>query len=527
MSFFSKVKSKASGAVNALKRAIAPAPKQSVAPVASVAPRQTLAPNISTPQGIGQTQSNGSVTLLNKQGVATGSVINNKGVGSTPMPSQPSSPYYAPPAPQALPDFPAPPSSNGPRPLSFGGSSSTQTSTPATTSGSGGALDALSRLANTPIDQSKMPATALSAYQQATQSNQTPATPPAQSAVASIDPGAGAGAAVDVGGVQPNIKSNFYQIIDKSADSATQRSQLDQGRQQEDALRQNSAQSIKAKIAELTAQRDAMIAAGDQTPVDRTQLDTFGLDTPYKPDSQPAVSHISAQLDALEKELLSLMQDSPEYTAAKEALNAKEAEEAAIKSRLTKGVANIEEQPIAYSFLSGQSAALKNQANADLQTNYAGQIPLQQRLATEQAKKQSSIDVVKTKYGNLDKERNRMEDTYKTNYGRSNTLADREAEQRNKLALAAAKPTKTSSQSNYTSSANITALKNKLKQSSYEGAEADGKYADPNIYLANYNSYPDKAEFLRLFPPATYINPANNFLPREIMQFVKQGGRSA
>lgn len=72
----------------------------------------------------------------------------------------------------------------------------------------------------------------------------------------------------------------------------------------------------------------------------------------------------------------------------------------------------------------------------------------------------------------------------------------------------------------------ITALKNALNESKFQGAEADGKYADPNLYLVNYNSYPDKAEFLRLFPPSTYINPANTWLPAEIMQFTKKDSGS-
>lgn len=53
---------------------------------------QTLAPNISTPQGIGQTQKNGSIVLLNPQGRPTGSVISSTGVGSTISPAPSGSP---------------------------------------------------------------------------------------------------------------------------------------------------------------------------------------------------------------------------------------------------------------------------------------------------------------------------------------------------------------------------------------------------------------------------------------------------
>lgn len=81
---------------------------------------------------------------------------------------------------------------------------------------------------------------------------------------------------------------------------------------------------------------------------------------------------------------------------------------------------------------------------------------------------------------------------------------------------------KGSSGSNSIPTKSITALRNALNESKFAGSQADGKYSDPDLYLANYNSYPDKAEFLKLFPPATYINPANTYLPQEIMKFTKQ-----
>lgn len=78
------------------------------------------------------------------------------------------------------------------------------------------------------------------------------------------------------------------------------------------------------------------------------------------------------------------------------------------------------------------------------------------------------------------------------------------------------------------SSADIKALKDALNQTKFDttNPEADGKYADPTLYLQNYESYPDKAEFLRLFPPSQYINPENTWLPDEIMRFVKKPASS-
>jgi len=74
------------------------------------------------------------------------------------------------------------------------------------------------------------------------------------------------------------------------------------------------------------------------------------------------------------------------------------------------------------------------------------------------------------------------------------------------------------------SSKDQTALKNALNESKYQGPEADGKYVDPTLYLQNYEAWiqagGSKEEFFRMFPPATYINPANTWLPPEIMNFV-------
>lgn len=81
------------------------------------------------------------------------------------------------------------------------------------------------------------------------------------------------------------------------------------------------------------------------------------------------------------------------------------------------------------------------------------------------------------------------------------------------------------------SSKQVTALKNALNDSKYAGEEADGKYADPNLYLQNYQSWiqagGSKEEFFRMFPPATYINPENKWLPPEIMQFTKKSSSSS
>lgn len=101
--------------------------------------------------------------------------------------------------------------------------------------------------------------------------------------------------------------------------------------------------------------------------------------------------------------------------------------------------------------------------------------------------------------------------------------------QGNPIASVAPKPAAakgTGGTSNSIAPKQVTAMKNALNASKFQGAEADGKYADPNLYLQNYTSWKDSggdpSVFLKTFPPATYINPANTWLPKEIMQFTKK-----
>lgn len=81
------------------------------------------------------------------------------------------------------------------------------------------------------------------------------------------------------------------------------------------------------------------------------------------------------------------------------------------------------------------------------------------------------------------------------------------------------------------SSQQISQLKEALNNSKFQGPEADGKYVDPNLYLQNYQSWLQAGgsaeEFFRIFPPATYINPANTWMPEEIMRFVKKPAASS
>ena len=76
----------------------------------------------------------------------------------------------------------------------------------------------------------------------------------------------------------------------------------------------------------------------------------------------------------------------------------------------------------------------------------------------------------------------------------------------------------------------ISLLKQALNASKFQGPEADGRYADPSLYLINYQNWLDAGgtaeDFFEEFPPKTYINPANTWLPEEIMRFVNKPSSS-
>lgn len=62
-----------------------------------------------------------------------------------------------------------------------------------------------------------------------------------------------------------------------------------------------------------------------------------------------------------------------------------------------------------------------------------------------------------------------------------------------------------------------------LTASASKGAEADGTYADPNLYLQMYQHWVTQGgkgtDFLKTYPFATYINPANTWLSQSISDF--------
>ena len=326
---------------------------------------------------------------------------------------------------------------------------------------------------------------------------------------------------------QSQVKSKIgeqYTTItnDTASDSSTMQKNLDVIKQQDTAEKQGQLMSLQNELASKQAQL-AALQAGEQ-PTETTLTEGQPTTTyAYNPEGQSQISTLSAQIKAMEEEIARVQQDSPELQAATQAIQKKIAEEAMIKANLTQGVANVQDQPIAQGFISGQSAALERQAQAKLQTNAAQRIPLQQQLATEQAKKQTAIDVVKTKYGGLADERGRLEDIYKTNYQRANTVVDRNYQLKGGTTTTTAGlntgKTFVSGNLKYAND-DYNEDRNTLLSTSIRDAQGnpnrgtDG-YTNPSIYLDLYRQWIAngglKSDFLQVYPIKDYINPQNNW----------------
>lgn len=87
----------------------------------------------------------------------------------------------------------------------------------------------------------------------------------------------------------------------------------------------------------------------------------------------------------------------PALMETQKQLKAIESQQAGVNASRDLGIADINTQPIAQQFLSGQSRALQDQAAAKMGALGAQAVPLQQQLATQQARLQSAVDISKAK----------------------------------------------------------------------------------------------------------------------------------
>lgn len=231
------------------------------------------------------------------------------------------------------------------------------------------------------------------------------------------------------------------------------------------------------------------------------------------------------------------------------------------------GIQGVNEQPIATPFLTGQAAAITNRAAVQSGALGAQQVPLQQRLAIEQARRQSAMDINKTALEyQSNKEQNARTSRYVTLPDGSQlydttTGSSVASNPRDYASTSGASPTTPSAPlyggsspvtpgapvtptgtANTTNTTNTLAgltsgktyVSGKLQYTAKDYSEdrsemrnpnikdaqgnpnlgSDG-YVNPSVYLQLYNSWVSgggvKADFLKVFPLNTYINPANNW----------------
>lgn len=106
--------------------------------------------------------------------------------------------------------------------------------------------------------------------------------------------------------------------------------------------------------------------------------------------ASPADNYLQQYLDSIKGQT-----NDPNMLATQQQLKAIEGQQANVNASRDLGIANVNEQPIAQSFLSGQSVALQNQAAAKMGALSAQAVPLQSQLASQQARLQSAVDVSK------------------------------------------------------------------------------------------------------------------------------------
>lgn len=216
------------------------------------------------------------------------------------------------------------------------------------------------------------------------------------------------------------------------------------------------------------------------------------------------------QYEAMQREVEKLTKPSAEYLAAQREEERLTAEEQAIKAGLDKSVHEIKGQPIPQGFLTGQAARQVDLANVGLNRVAGQKVTLQEKLANLQQRRMAALDVVKGKLADVGSRLNRTSDRafdYQTNKERDRKederyereQADKREQNRYKTIGDGAQlydtvtgkiventknyaPARSGGGGGGSSSGGGTAL-DQLLASRNQGPEADGQYADPNLFV--------------------------------------------
>lgn len=183
-----------------------------------------------------------------------------------------------------------------------------------------------------------------------------------------------------------------------------------------EAQRQATVRDLQGQLAALQAQQ----AQQPTTPL------TDGL---YSPDEDPTIKKDNDNLARLQRKLLEAQQESPEALAAQEEENKIIAAEQEVNAGLNQKLVDVGKEPIPLGFIQGWGTTFNKDANAKLQTLAAQKVPLVQKLANLQSKKQAALDLVKSQIDMKKDKRDRATDIYGKNYERKNDLFDQSLKQ--------------------------------------------------------------------------------------------------
>lgn len=279
---------------------------------------------------------------------------------------------------------------------------------------------------------------------------------------------------------------------------------------------------------QLSQAQSSLIAMQSQLG-ERKQAATEAAATATTPeeldDTEAELERIDRQERALERQYEKLLQQSGEETQAQSQIDALTAQEAAIEAGAREGITNVEGQPIAQGFITGQSAGIQKMANSRLESVAAQKIPLNLQLARAQSQRQAALDVAKNRLSNISEKRRLYEDRRKERksdlrYNQERADADRKFEEdKRRYGLDYA-------QREREKAANNTAKKQKISQDDInEGTgilqeqlrnSPDG-YVNSGTYLDMYRTWVENggtlSQFKTYYPPNDYLNPEDPSIP--------------
>jgi len=289
--------------------------------------------------------------------------------------------------------------------------------------------------------------------------------------------------------------------------------------QKEDIQKQQLSEAQSKLVAiqkQLDEQKQAATEAVATTPEEQDDIDT-------------ELERIDRQERALEREYERLLKQSNEETQTQSQIDALSSQEAAIEAGAREGITNVEGQPIAQGFITGQSAGIQKMANARLESVAAQKIPLNLRLARAQAQRQAALDVAKNRLSSIGDKRKLFEDRRKE---RKNDLRYQQEQDRlgqfelgegqtryDKNGRVIANRPKTPSTSTKTTKYKISQddinegtgiLQEQLRNS------PDG-YVNSGTYLDMYRTWVENggtlSQFKTYYPPNDFLNPEDPSIP--------------